>query len=349
MAHVGLTFSDHGPFDAEERAVICEVVAAVARQQRPHAEDLVERVRLEIGRLDRVGEALSGYPSIFEPQRLGERRRDLATLVDNLTFSNLSNFEMFLPTRALLGRNLVLGEVNFYRLLRLVCEDGLSPAVALELRGKVDRLLCVCLYTRLAEEVLVHIASARDIDWETREKAVLSLAHIWQRATYRITDVFPVLQATWEARRRVPCTLGTLMGVSEMFRLLQAGCDERFVDYLTNDGSEEHAAALREFLFGATTEQLKQIDDHRAAGDSVSVTEAGEVAHVADAAALEGDPALAMYEFFLSRHLQAAARRQADLPGPKRTAEEYVLLRFLRDRCLDEGLSSPGPERSAGS
>ncbi len=35
-----------------------------------------------------------------------------------------------------------------------------------------------------------------------------------------------------------------------------------------------------------------------------------------------GDPALAMFEFFLSRHLQAAARRHGDIPGPKRTAEE---------------------------
>ena len=52
--------------------------------------------------------------------------------------------------------------------------------------------------------------------------------------------------------------------------------------------------------------------------------------------------ALAMFEFFLSRHLPAAARRQADLPGPKRTAEEYVMLHYL-EQSVDKGALSVPP------
>ena len=48
-----------------------------------------------------------------------------------------------------------------------------------------------------------------------------------------------------------------------------------------------------------------------------------------DAHTLGGDPALTMFEFFLSRHLQAGARRQAELPGPKRATDEYVMLHYL--------------------
>lgn len=337
-----LRFSDSGPFDTEERQTIREVVDAVRAHPGPHTSGLLARVTENISRLDHIGEALDRYPSIFGEQSLGARRRGLDSLVDALVQSNLANLEMFLPTRALIGRNLVLGEVNLYRLLRIVCTDALPPDLATEMHTRVDCLLCVCLYTRLGEEVLIHIASDRTVQREFRERAVLALVHIWQRAAYRINDFFPVLQATWEARRKVPVTLGTLLGASEMFRLLQAGCDERFVDYLVSDGSDEHAAALREFLFGATTEQLARIEARRVENDGTIST--ADCADIRRPPTLGGDPALAMFEFFLSRHLQAAARRQAAIPGPRRTAEEYVLLRYLQERGADEALSRPpGP------
>ena len=339
---IEIRFSDFGPFDVEERATIREVVAAVAHHDYAHAPALLAKVVENIQRLDLIGEALSRYPSIFDEQVLGHRQRGLDSLLDALVHTNLSNFAMFLPTRALIGRNLVLGEVNFYRLLRIVCADALPEPVGGELRARVDRLLCVCLYTRLAEEVLIHIASDAAVERRSRETSVLALAHIWQRAAYRIDDFFPVLQATWEARRRVPVTLGAMLGASEMFRLLQAGCDERFVDYLVSDGSEEHSDALREFLFGATTEQLARIEARRQEmHGAVSADDCADIKRAADPGALGGDPALAMFEFFLSRHLQAAARRSAKVHGPKRTAEEYVLLRYLQERRADEILSRP--------
>ena len=40
---------------------------------------------------------------------------------------------------------------------------------------------------------------------------------------------------------------------------------------------------------------------------------------------------VASYHFHRERHLQAAARRLRHLPGPKHTAEEYMLVYFLED------------------
>ena len=48
-----------------------------------------------------------------------------------------------------------------------------------------------------------------------------------------MSEFFPVLEATWEARARVRVVGGSLMGTSEMFQLLTMGCDERFVSLLT--------------------------------------------------------------------------------------------------------------------
>lgn len=339
MSTSQLFFDVDGPFDEEERAIIDEVVAAVRRVGTPQAAGLLDAVHRQVKLLHQLGEVLNGYPSIHAPQELGSRQHSLQTLVDVLSHSDLTNFDIFLPTRALLARTLAMAEVNFYRLLRHVCTEALSPEEQQQYRAGIDRLLCECLYARLASLVLKHIASDRTVIPQTREKAVMALSFMWESSTYRVKHFFPVLEATWEARRRVPVTLGTLMGASEMFRLLAAGCDERFVDLLVEPGhTEEEADAFREFLFGSTTEKLHQLEQAMAASgkSTVSRADVDEWDVTPDLASPNGDPAIAMYQFFRSRHLQAAARRLNDLPGPKRTAEEYVMLRYLEQLSAEE-------------
>ncbi len=344
-----IEFTGLGPFDSEEQAVICDVVEAVTAAAMPPADAMIAELRRNVEQLDRMGELLSSYPSSFVEQSIGGKIQTLDSLVETLSVSRLSNFDMFLPNRALVSRNLVMGEMNFYRLLSNVCDQALPPETAAELKPRVEDRLCHCLYARLAEEVLKYIASDELVAIDIREKAVLSLVQLWEQATYRVSDFFPVLQATWEARRRVPVTLGTLIGTAEMFKLVKAGCDERFVDYLVRpDHSEDEAAAFREFLFGATTEQLDRVKAEMsdAGKDVVCKDDLSTVNMPLDAHMPGSDPALAMFEFFLSRHLQAAARRQAGLPGPRRTAEEYVVLRYLEQAVDREALRLP-PARPA--
>lgn len=337
-------FSESGPFDDEERATIVAVIDAVGASEHQAADRLLDVMRTNARQLDRFAEVLCDYPTLFGSESLGSRKRDLNSLVDLLSRSNVANFDMFLPTRALLAGNLILGEVNFYRLLRFVCDEALPSTVAESLKARVDRSLCHCLYARLAEEVLRHIASDPDVSRTVRERAVLALTNIWERVKYRVDNFFPVLQATWEARRRVPTTLGTLMGTSEMFALIGEGCDERFVDYLVRDErTADEVAAFREFLFGATTEQLGKMEQHMASSGKGAICAADipDDDRPCDPCAIAGDPALAMFEFFLSRHLQAAARRLAHAPGPKRTAEEYVLMYYLEAMPNKSALGMP--------
>ena len=340
-----IQFTGSGPFDDDEQAVILDVAEALARSSSPISENLLVELQRNVELLDRMGELLASYPSSFVEQSIGGKTQSLQSLIDALSASNLSNFDMILPNRALISRNLVMGEMNFYRLLRDVCNRAIPPLQADALKIRVEEHLCLCLYARLAEDVLKHIASDSVISLEIREKAALSLLHIWEQATYRVNDFFPLLLTTWEARRHVPAKVGTMIGTAEIFGLLQAGCDNQFVDYLTRpDHSDDETAAFREFIFGATSEQLERVQaelDHsgKAVVDRNELT-AENLPH--DAYTLMGDPALAMFEFFLSRHLQAAARRLADLPGPKRTAEEYVMLYYL-EHSVDKATLSERP------
>lgn len=317
----------HSPFDAQERAAIAAVLSAVSRSGRAEAGELAGVIRQHIEWLEGLCRALSKYPSPLAEQTLGQRRRDLDTLVDILSRTNPAIFDMFLPTRAFLGRAIVMAEGNFYRLLRHVCQDVLAGARAGELTERVDQCLRVCLYTRLCEDVLASIASDVSLDRAVRSRAVVELAQIWEyQTTYRVSDFFPLLDTTWEARRRTTVTGGSLLGASEIVGLFQAGCDPQFVEYFARPAlDEDELAAFREFLFGKTTEELdtqaRQMQEAGAGSMKLHETIAPPVR----------DPASVLYGFFRGRHLQAVARRLANLPGPKRTAEEYVMIYYLRE------------------
>src|SRR5690606_30075057 len=74
-----LTFSPHGPFDEEEQTIIRQVVRRVEAANKPHAKSLLELVAKNIHQLQRLGEVLDAYPSVFADQAVGSTRRTLVS------------------------------------------------------------------------------------------------------------------------------------------------------------------------------------------------------------------------------------------------------------------------------
>ena len=320
-----ICYGTNSPFASGERRTIEAIYDEVLASEHPEASALAPVIRQQMATLEWLGETMAQYPSPMDEQTLGQRQRSLNTLIDTLSRSNPANFEFFLPTRALLGRALVMAESNFFRLLRHVCEQVIPDPRCNELREEATRWLRLCLYTKLVEEVLSTIASDNGLDRSVRGKAVEALAQIWERQLlYRVRDFFPLLEATWEARQRINVIGGTLYGTQEIFELFQAGADPRFVDYFVRtDHTQDEIEAFREFLFGASCERLNRMarEMEQNAVNSVRLSNPVHPPTV--------DAATIFYEFFRSRQLQAAARKMARQPGPKRTAEEYVMIYFL--------------------
>ncbi|HRX87769.1 MAG TPA: hypothetical protein P5572_22300 [Phycisphaerae bacterium] len=323
-----IRYGDHSPFDAQERATIAEIHDRVCLSGHPEADQFADEMRRKIQCLDQLGDVIEHYPSPRATQTLGSRSRGLQTLVDTLSRANPADFEFLIPTRAVIGRALVMAESNFYRFLRHVCEEALSGAESETLREQAAERMHHCLYTKLVEEVLAGIACDGEMSHDMRSRAVTGLAQVWEhRLTYRVRDFFPVLEATWSARQKVTAVGGTLSGMHEIFALFQAGCDPRFVDcFARPDPDADEIEAFREFLFGASTEELERLSADMAAADISSVS-------IRDRAVTGGqDPVTVFYSFFRMRHLQAVARRFGKLPGPKRTAEAYVLMSYLMQK-----------------
>ena len=321
-----IQYGPNSPFTPDEREAIESIYNRVKECGHPEAANLKRTIQQQMACLEWLGETLAQYPSPLGEQKLGSRTRGLDTLVETLSQSNPANFDFLIPTRALLGRALDMAESNFYRLLRHVCTEVLQGESGRRCREEATRRFHVCLYTKLAEEVLSTIACDAQVEHAVREKAVVALAQIWEhRLTYRVREFFPILEATWQARQRITVTGGTLMGTQEIFELFQNGCDPEFVDYFTRPNpSEDEVEAFREFLFGTSAEELdrlqKQMSD--AGISSIALDQTTPSA--------SHDPTAVFYEFFHTRHLLAAARRLGNLAGPKRTAEGYVMISYLR-------------------
>jgi len=321
-----IQYGPHSPFSPDERAVIEKILLRLANCPHEQASALTDTVTGQIATLESIGQALARYPSLLSEQSLGSRQRGLNTLIDTLSRSNPANFEFFLPTRALLGRSLDMAECNFYRLLRHICRQVLCVEDdGGDLRHQVDECLRLGLYTKMAEELFSGIASDEALDHAIRRKAVESLVHLWEgRLTYRVRHFFPLLEATWAARDRIQVVGGTLMGVQEIFELFQAGADPRFMDYFSTDAkSDDEIEAFREFLFATSSESLQRLHQQMRETEQTSIRLQRDEPD-------DRDPATRFYEFFRSRQLLAAARRITCIPGPKRTAEGYVMIYYLR-------------------
>jgi hypothetical protein len=314
----------HCPLRPDETLLLQDLLAALTDSPAPLglAASIVEQAQ----NLDCFGALLARYPSPLEEQKLGGKRRGLDTLVESLCHTNIAGLTLRAPTQSIVGRALNLAQINFFRLLWHVCSALPDANQAARLRERTAVRLRSAIYSQLVEEVLRDLATDEAIDQDIRARVVKHLAMLWgHRLTWRVHEFFPVLEATWEARSRVRVIGGTLLGASELFQLLTQGADTRFVELLTaREHGELEVMAFREFLFGRSSEELERLTE-RMAREGLSSLELDSRMEESSR-----DTGSLFHEFFETRFLLANARRLTMQPGPRYTAEGYVVLAWLQ-------------------
>jgi len=331
MVAMASTAADAGgqqPLQAEELALVEQVSAAVRQVDTPEAKTTLVAIDRQMQSLALFGELLTRYPSPLEEQHLGPMRRGLETLVETLVHTDQATFPFRAPTQALVGRAMNMAQINFLRMLWHVAGGLPDPAQAASLRETAARRLRASVHTRLVEEVLVDIVTDAMVDNKLRGQAVRNLAQLWgNRLTWRVHTFFPILAATWEARQRVHVVGGSLAGNCEIFQLMTAGGDAEFVDLLCDrDYGEVEVQAFREFLFGTSSEDLDRLA-LRMATEGLSSIELDS--RVEEGGPVQRDAGSILFEFFRARLVQCSARRIAKSPGPRHTAEGYVMMAWL--------------------
>ena len=327
--------STSAPLGGEERRVLEATWQAIGASGHEQASEFLDLVGRHLNRSTVLSTALTSFPRVFDERTLGSRRRDLDTLVDLLEHASDADFDLFQPTRASIVRSVVLARLNLWRLLRYLAEEVFDEEQG-ELQIELDARLHYCVYEKLTEELLAAVCMQSDVDRTLRRLATADLVSLWDDdASEQVRDFFPLLEATWEARRRMRVSVGTMLGISEMMRLLQAGCPPQFVEYFSRSKlSNDEGMAFQEFLIGVSTEQLHSLEQLMEEKGRCSLSpEEAQQALGLQSRREDGHIGVHAYHFHRERYLQAAARRIRMLPGPKHTAEEYMLLYYLENRA----------------
>jgi hypothetical protein len=333
-------------FDRREAQLVWEAMAAVVAHSPADAMILQGL----IGELKATSELLERQRSLRRPISLGGETRDANTLIDHLcTLDGLSG-DLVLPLKASQSRTYLLTKINllrgFVRATSMLGEASDAVRMAHDLREE----LAQSIYTLLAEELLLAVLRMPDVSRATKQRAADQLISVWDDAALEIDDFAPLLESAWYARNRINSAYGSLLGARETFRLVGENCRPEVLEFFGREGmSADEIAAFEEFLFNMTSEELATLRREMqrqgvpAASPAWAAAVLGrqieELEH-----AREIDP-MALYRSYQRRQLAADFRVKASAPGPRRTAEAYLLC-FLLDQGVGSSVREPEPTRS---
>ncbi|MEZ4309123.1 MAG: hypothetical protein R3F14_13895 [Polyangiaceae bacterium] len=314
-------------FDERERTLVAEVLAFVG--QRAPDEALFLDATLE--RLGRAASLVRDCPTIATSWHSrpvlhlsGEPLIDLLCRVPDW------DLELHIPTKAVLGQAYLVAKINFFKALGYALDTSGGPV---ELRDRVHRELGQSIYSKLAEELFVSIVTDPTGRKDVKTSAAHLLFQIWEdRLAAEVDDFAPLLEAVWEARNRVRPVLGTMRGTHELFRLMAEVRDDRFLDYFeTNTMPDEEVQAFEEFLFDISHEEITRLRAYltERGASMLSPDEARSVLGRGRESWMPVGGPQALYTSYKKRRIKAHYRALTGAPGPRKTAEEFVMTAFL--------------------
>ncbi|MBW1811409.1 MAG: hypothetical protein JRJ87_24685 [Deltaproteobacteria bacterium] len=326
---------DRQVFEQQEIVLAGKVLAVLASDGSSEAQSSAEHLQVVMDQLVRLRNVVTSYISVVEPHIVAGKQRDVHTLTEAICRSNPYTIEAILPTRAVVGRAYHVAKFNFLRLLSSVTRHHMHDnSKRKDLLDEIDRFVRQAVTTIIAEDILVSVAGDHNLRLELRRKATYVLADLWERRTSRsVRDFFPVLYSVWEAKTRITISYGTLCGTSEILSLIREGCDPSVIDYFASDHiSDEEQQALIEMVFNATYEELETLRDYMDC-NSKKVLEPKEVAQIFNVPMSSLHQTIEspkdMFFTFRERQVNAYHRLIHNLAGPKKTAEEYLMIYFL--------------------
>lgn len=328
----GVAVTKLGVFDADESALVEAALVAVT----DHAPADAEILRHAMIRLAALNQLVSSGRPLRKPTQLGGEKRTEDTLIEHLCSIDGLSGDLVLPFKATLARTYLLAKINFLRGFAKATSALANAAPEFpQLTHQLTEELAQSIYTLLAEELFLALLRKPYIGSRTKQRAANQLITIWDNAHLEIDDFAPLLESAWHARNRVTCGFGCLLGTTEYFKLVVEDCAPQVLDFFARDGATlPESESFEEFLFNMTYEELQTLRETMRAEGLDAVTSEW-------AAAVLGRPMeeldnsgeinpTALYRSYNRRQLAADFRLTSGRPGPRLTAEGYLMV-FLLD------------------
>ena len=321
-------------FPAGESEQLRQLLQALPELDERTIHDLSECFRQAARSLPPVAEAIEACPSVLGEQRLGGRERTAESLVEALCHRGGLHVDFVMPTAAILGRAFVLAKINFLKAIGYLLDGAGQNA---RTAASIARMLVEeAVFSKLAEELLMGAVSNPHNPLDLKRAAAQKLIGMWNdRLAVPVGEFPPVLLSAWRARVKVRAIYGTLIGVNEVFSLVQAECESRFVNYFARDAvTSDEKDAFREFIFGLAYEELEQLRSYMDAHSMRMITpeKVSEVLSGSHRSAIVGQPSSEeIYSSYFRRRIRAEYRAISGNPGPRKTAEGYIMETLLRE------------------
>jgi hypothetical protein len=317
--------------DRHESELVQQAMEAVASRS-PNDAVILQGL---INELRATSELLDRQRPLRRPTQLGNEQRTEETLIDHLCSMDGLSGDLVLPLKATLSRTHLLTKINFLRgFVKATSVLHAEVPTAVKMTHDLREELAQSIYTLLAEELFLALLRKPDVSRKTKERAADQLITVWDDAALEIDDFAPLLESAWHARNRINTAYGTLLGATETFRLVTEDCSPDVLEFFGRDGmSADESAAFEEFLFNMTSEELATLrramqQQHVSAASPKWAAEIlgrtiEDLEHQR-----EIDP-MALYRSYQRRQLAADFRLMSGAPGPRRTAEGYLMIYLL--------------------
>jgi hypothetical protein len=315
-------------FDGAEAELVHRVLETVG----PRAPEQTALLHASLARLRSLAETIRDSPSIAASWHArGQNQFSGESLIDLLCRVPDYDIDLHIPTKAVVGQAYLIAKINFFKALGYALEPLDAPV---ELSQAIEQELGQSIYSKLAEELFVSIVTDADVSHAVKGGAARALFRIWEeRLKIEVDDFAPILESVWRARARVLPVLGTMLGTQEAFQLFNEARDHRFLDYFGGDDvDEEQVLAFEELLFGLSHEEIVRLRDHMRenVANCVSLEEArGLLGRAKPSWMSQSQGAQALYTSYKKRRVKALYRALSGTPGPKKTAEEYIMIAIL--------------------
>ncbi len=309
-----------------------ELVQKLRNCLKESAPDRLEILDQRLKDLKKLATAIANFPSLLQRTNLNTSVRTPEALVESIiSYQEDGDTLLHMPSKAALGKGFLVTKIHtFFSMSKLA--KNFAKMDDKEARQYYDETVSM-MFTLMAEDVYLNLMKDKTLSMDLRRQLANSLIILWEhRSDQNISDIAPVLQAVWKARRTLAPAFGTMMGTSELL-LVSIQMDTQWNQFIKQRlGDQEVSQAMEEFLFGLSYEQILRL---RAILKEQGVKAIGrdEVSKYLGER-VKTDVSLDYRDFYLLytvRRDNARARQRLHLPGPTKTLEDFFI-RFVMEQ-----------------
>ncbi|MBQ5780726.1 MAG: hypothetical protein IIW10_02110 [Spirochaetaceae bacterium] len=313
-------------FTGEEARGLCGILEELQTFDSNMRNSILEKCDV----LNQLLGNINRFPSLW----VDEGARNYDTLLSSLLSADSGDKLLSIPTKAFLGKGFLVAKFQMFSGILHFLRDKDALSISL---NKIRSMALRVMFTIMLEDVYFSILADKNNSVELRTKVAKKLIFLWEHRCDMNAEILPeMLEKVWAIRDNIVPAFGTMVGTSELLRLM-IEMPESWLDFLkTSEHDVNIKYSLEEFIFGLTYEQIGRLRN-KMETMVTKVIGREDVYQELKNDQLSFEKELnpkQFYKMFSIRRDCARGRREFALDGPTHTLEDYFM-RYLLENDKD--------------